>query len=64
MKNIFNYLEIVQNDVGHYFAVVEEPEPWLFPIPGIREFFFTEGRPFWGYSSGWTYDKVLGVKTR
>jgi len=63
IENMPTYPEIVQNGVGHYLAVVEEPEPWLFPIPGIREFFFNEGRPFWGYGSGWTYDKVLGVKS-
>lgn len=64
IENIPTYPEIVQNGVGHYLAVVEEPEPWLFPIPGIREFFFNEGRPLWGYGSGWTYDKVLGAKSR
>ena len=64
IKNIFTYPEIVQNDVGRYLAVVEEPETWLFSVLGIREFFFNEGRPLWGYGSGWTYDKVLGAKTR
>ena len=58
-----NYSEIVKNGVGHYLAIVEEPEPWLSPIPVIRDFFFNEGRPFWGYGSGWTYDKVLGAKS-
>ena len=57
------YPEIVENGIGHYLAKVEEPEPWLFPVPGIRNFFFNEGRPFWGYGSGWTYDEVLGAKS-
>jgi len=63
IENMPNYSEIVKNGVGHYLAIVEEPEPWLFPIPGIRDFFFNEGRPFWGYGSGWTYDEVLGTKS-
>ncbi|MCJ7617139.1 MAG: hypothetical protein MUO43_11450 [Desulfobacterales bacterium] len=62
IKNIPTYPEIVENGVGSYLAIVEEPEPWLFPIPGIRNFFFNEGRPLWGYGSNWTYDKVLGAK--
>ena len=63
ITNMPNYEEIRENGLGHYFAVVDEPEPWLFPIPGISEFFFNEGRPFWGYGSNWTYDKVLGAKS-
>lgn len=63
INNMPTYDEIIENGVGHYLAVVDEPEPWLFPIPGIREFFFNEGRPFWGYGSRWTYDKVLGAKS-
>jgi hypothetical protein len=62
IENMPNYSEIVKNGVGHYLAIVEEPEPWLFPIPVIRDFFFNEGRPFWGYGSNWTYDEVLGIK--
>ena len=64
IEKIATYPEIVQNEVRYYLAIVEEPEPWLFPIPGVGEFFFNEGRPLWGYGSGWTYDKVLGAKTR
>jgi len=63
IENMPTYEEIVKNGVGHYLAKVEEPEPWLFPIPGIREFFFNEGRPLWGYGSHWTYDEVLGAKS-
>jgi len=62
IQNLPTYPEIVKNGVGHYLAVVDEPEPWLFPVPYIREFFFNEGRPLWGYGSGWTYDKVLGAR--
>jgi len=63
IENMPNYDEIVKNGVGHYLAVVDEPEPWLFPGPRIiRDFFFNEGRPFWGYGSRWTYDKQLGAK--
>jgi hypothetical protein len=62
IENMPTYPEIVENGVGEYLAVVDEPEPWLFPVPGFREFFLNEGRPFWGYGSGWTYDKVLGAK--
>jgi len=62
IENMPTYPEIVENGVGSYLAVVDEPEPWLFPVPGIRKFFFNEGRPLWGYGSGWTYDKVLGAR--
>jgi predicted deacylase len=63
IENMPTYSEIVTNGVGHYLAIVEEPEPWLFPIPVIRNFFFNEGRPFWSYGSNWTYDEVLGAKS-
>jgi len=63
ITNMPTYPEIVKNGIGHYLAIVEEPEPMLFPIPIIRDFFFNEGRPFWGYGSNWTYDKVLGAKS-
>lgn len=62
ITNMPNYDEIINNGVGTYLAVVKEPAPRLFPIPGIEEFFFNQGRPFWGYMSGYEYDKVLGAK--
>ncbi len=62
INNMPNYNEIVTNGIGQYLAIVKDPIPPLFPIPGIREFFFNEGRPLWGYGSNWVYDKVLGAR--